>query len=485
LPKQASWGNAGGTAVLVAAAVGVGVLSAFADEIERPVLLVALGLIIPLPIVVRVLQRRFDPFEPIVLITLALLGIFFVRPIAQLGYGEMWLTPDLNTEPGFDKALLVGLVGVVAIYAGYAVRAGEWLAERLPKPPRDVSSDLGQVAGWGLIVLGILLFGVFLATGGGDFGQYVEGRSRADRALYGQSSAYFYFGPLLVVAGGLVLSEIHGRTKSFASLAGMLFAAFFILLITLGRGDRSYLLILGFTYIPLLYIRHGRRPKAVNIVLGLLLGLFVFTFLVDYRDVETRTQSAPAAILDGLAHPGREFKELALGPDTQPFAQLSLLTTHVKDRQTGKVITSLLAAPVPGSLWKDKPREPAVSFYKQVYPDIAAVKEGGTSLSIIGTFYYDSRWLGVVLYGLLLGIGFRTLYAFLVRNPDNISARLLYVCMFSGIWIFMRDSPTQAMGGVGYMMGFLFLALFFASRRIPAQTRRPAAAPAATALSRG
>ena len=67
----------GGLALLAGAA------AAWNEEIQRGVLLVLLAVVIPLPIVVRVLQKRWDPFEPIFAISVGL----FVLVLVQLAVG--------------------------------------------------------------------------------------------------------------------------------------------------------------------------------------------------------------------------------------------------------------------------------------------------------------------------------------------------------------------------------------------------------------
>src|SRR3954451_1893001 len=125
-------------AVLPPLAVGalVGAGAAWAGANERTALLVTLAVLVPAPLVIRAVQRRFDPFEPIQLLAVALFVLFVARPVAELHFGLTTYGSYL-TRPGFDRALLIVLVGVAALYLGYFGTPGERMGRRLPRlPPR-------------------------------------------------------------------------------------------------------------------------------------------------------------------------------------------------------------------------------------------------------------------------------------------------------------------------------------------------------------
>ena len=52
-------------------------------------LVVALGIVLALPLVARAVQRRFDPFEPIVVFALAYGVMFVARPASMLVHGDL------------------------------------------------------------------------------------------------------------------------------------------------------------------------------------------------------------------------------------------------------------------------------------------------------------------------------------------------------------------------------------------------------------
>ena len=90
---------------------------AYSASFETPLLIGAIALVCAFPVVFRVLQGKFDPFEPVMIICLGIAVLFVIRPTTQLLYNETtYLGWDLR--PGFDRALSIVLVGTLATFAG-------------------------------------------------------------------------------------------------------------------------------------------------------------------------------------------------------------------------------------------------------------------------------------------------------------------------------------------------------------------------------
>ena len=78
------------------------------------ILSIGVAIAVVLPIAWRVRQRRFDPFEPIVVFALAWGVMFVVRPIAIVVRDDtIFYGVDIGST--LDKAVLLGLVGAVGV----------------------------------------------------------------------------------------------------------------------------------------------------------------------------------------------------------------------------------------------------------------------------------------------------------------------------------------------------------------------------------
>src|SRR5687768_14285866 len=103
------------------------------------ILSIGVAIAIALPIASRVLQRRFDPFEPIVVFALAWGVMFVVRPIAIVVRDDTnFYGVDIGST--LDNAVLLGLIGAVAFGVGYWLPLGRAVAVRLQTVPAGIPS---------------------------------------------------------------------------------------------------------------------------------------------------------------------------------------------------------------------------------------------------------------------------------------------------------------------------------------------------------
>src|SRR5438270_3932283 len=137
--------------LVVLAGLAAGVLGyGLADSPSWP-LVVLLGLVTFSPLVVRLMQGKFDPFEPIQILMVVFFLLFVLRPAAELGYHiNQFLNLDIHN--GFNGAASICLVGITCIYFAYATNAGRWVAQHLRPLPttweteRSVHFALGVLA---------------------------------------------------------------------------------------------------------------------------------------------------------------------------------------------------------------------------------------------------------------------------------------------------------------------------------------------------
>lgn len=446
-----------------------GLLAADRLDTQRPALLVALALVTPIPILVRVRQRRWDPFEPITLFAVGFFVLFVMRPLADLGYDQTSLA-DLDSRSGFDTALIIALVGIIAVYVGYALPHGRRLGVRFVALPSRWDFNLLVLLAIGAIVFGLMLWAVFLAQSGGlsVAKTYVQGRSTNDPTLFRGSSGYFYLGPFLAIPAALLLLDVNARRRSLIALVVGTLSVLFVLVITVPRGDRTFVLLLILPLITQRYLRVNRRPATWAVIGAVILGLFAINLLLHYRRVEGRQQSPVASIVDTLGDPNGQAKDFLLGADTEMFPLMAVLVADVRGHVEGTTVTSFLASPVPGSLWPSKPRSPDVVFYKTVFPDAAQATDSGNALSFVGSYWYDSGYPGLLLLGLLTGIGFRALYEYQRRYRDNPGVQLFYSACLPFVIVLMRGNPTESFGPALFIVAPVLGCLWLASRRAPA-----------------
>ena len=164
---------------------------------------------------VRALQGRWDPFEPIALLSIAFTVLFVVVPVAHILLND-WYFVGWDIRHGFNGALLIALIGVASIYTGYIMGTGCRLGRRLKPFSAEWTPRSALRAGLTITFLGLALFAGFAAQAGGIHAiwQFSQGRSTADNPLLAHSSAYLYLGIYLGLPAGLLLLETRARHPS-------------------------------------------------------------------------------------------------------------------------------------------------------------------------------------------------------------------------------------------------------------------------------
>ena len=470
--------------VPICAAACIAGLTVWSDSSQREFLLAILAVVIPLPIIVRILQRQFDPFEPIALLSLSFFLLFVLRPIAHLAYDEMTYG-GMSIDPGFDSALLVASVGVIALYSGYAMRFGRGIARRLRPLPSMLKPDATIAIAGALLLVGLVLYLLYIEQVGGlkVAGKLLRGRDPLEGLVISQTTAYFRFGPFLAIPATLLLFEAAAaKRRALFVLVSAVGTGLFVVLLTAPRGDRLWLMLLVMGVFVLPYLRVQRRPKMRTLaLLGVLWFAFGITFLQEVRVPVVREGPPIELFKRAAANPVRGWRDFILGADTEMFPILALETDRVPTTQPhepGLTIVSLVTTWIPRRLYVSKPTEPDTKVYEMLFPLRASVSRAGTSPSIFGVFYYDSGLVGVAIGALLFGILARALFEYLVIHPTNVGVRLLYAATLPLIAVTVRGSPTDTIGRMAYIVLPIIVALWWTGLRHPLGAHRGSPVPA-------
>ena len=416
---------------------------------------------------VRALQGRWDPFEPIALLSVAFTVLFVVVPVAHILLND-WYFVGWDIRHGFDGALLIALIGVASIYTGYIMGTGCRLGRRLKPFSAEWTPRSALRAGLTITFLGLALFAGFAAQAGGIHAiwQFSQGRSTADNPLLAHSSAYLYLGIYLGLPAGLLLLETRARHPSPSLTWAAALALGPMLAVSLGRGNRTYLLLLALSLIALPYLRTGRRPRVVTILAIGVLGFVLTNYLGANRYVGG--QSLDSMNRSSAHTPAQQAKVFLLGPDPAMFSVLALVNEVTPDQlpyHPGTTLFSTLAAPVPGPLWPGKPQDGSVYTNQYLWPQQAAVTRAGNAPSMFGGFFYDSGYVGVIAYSVLIGIALRAGFEWFRANWRDPGVRLVYAASLPLVVNLIRAAPSDTISRAGYVVLPLIIFLWIHSRR--------------------
>jgi oligosaccharide repeat unit polymerase len=342
--------------------------------------------------------------------------------------------------------MFAGFIGCLAIYVGYYSPFGAKIGTRIPALSGKWYGGSLQISIAIMLAVSGLLF-LLLVRQLGGFGSlisFASGRSQTRTEFLTNSSGYIYSAPLWIRSVGVLLMAISPRWLSFQSLTGLL------LVIAsqstqLGAGNRSSFLPILLSVALLVYLKIGSRPRLISVIgCSFLVFIFVITLPREYRDIANREQSLSAVVSQTVTSPRDAFGGFFEGLDTAMVGALALEIGDIParaDYQFGSTYFDDLMRPIPRSLWSEKPRSGDEQVMQIVYPDY--YRQGVQIYSsMFGEPYFNFGYLGIVVFGFMFGIAWRSLYAWFMRDPANTTMQAIYALNWPFVFVYFR-------GGVG------------------------------------
>jgi hypothetical protein len=401
------------------------------------------AVVLLLPIGWRIATSRFDPFEPIVLFSIAWGVMFVVRPIALIDQGNtMYFGLDIG--PTLPRAVLVALLGAVCFVWAYESSAGTALARRLPAPA-EVGTKRTLIAAAVVGAVGLSALLVVLPTS--DLNASLQillgGRSDTLAVVLDETPLYLWYGSWLLVPAALVFAAIALRERSALIGVGALVVSSLALLRLVPLGNRAVLLPFLGALLVFLHVSRNRRPGAVSLVLAAAVALLASFVVLSVRDPETRSVEAVTEQL--LETPQVVFRPVVRGPDAEMVQAFSAALTVIPDelsyRYGGATVGTLLIRPIPRQLWTGKPATPGKEVVGAVWPQF--VRYLDPAFSPLLPLYWDFGLPGVAAGMGLFGLVARALYEWFKRHRRELVAQLVFSL---GVWfvvIGVRNAPVD------------------------------------------
>jgi hypothetical protein len=407
--------------------------------------LIAVVLLVPL--VWRMVRRRFDPFEPIVLFAVAYGVMFVARPASMIATGDLVYEGPrtaLNVSNTFSEMLLVAFVGALAFVVGYELHAGGRLASLL----RGFDElDLRRAVAPAVIVaaIGASSFLLFLASSEGlsTVTLMFRGRSSELAAIAENTSFYVWYSFFLLVPASLILlvAGLERRNKALIVTALALGALF--MLRTIPVGGRIAALPFFGGLLVLYYLRRSARPSPLTLVVLAAVALVTSSFLSDLRGRATRDDTVAETFVRATK-PSRIASPFLAGPDSEMAPVLSAALGVIPERLSythgSSIFGDLISRPVPRALWSDKPRPPRDELIAALWPIESQRGTVNPEFSALLYFYWDFGVLGVAVGLLLYGVGARLLYEYFLRHRSSLAVQVLYSIALWFVVIGVRNS---------------------------------------------
>lgn len=419
-------------------------------------ILLAIGVTLVLPVIWRVAQRHFDPFEPIVFFTLAYSVMFLVRPSAMLLMGDLVYERSsraIDVSAKFTEMLAIALIGAVSFTVAYVLPIGRGIALKLRKPPKDFYTNTAVAGAMATAFIAVISFGLLGASSVGlakSISLVLAGRSPELTAVIRGASSYLWYGSFLLVPSALVLMVVgHSRRR-----IGLVIMASFVIALLILRavpiGSRMLLLPLIGSLLAYYYVARMARPGLVTIIAFGAIALFGSTLFLNLRSAQVRRElGAREVLLQIITTPARLFHPFITGADAEMapvlVAALQIIPEELPHTYGGAVIGDLFVRPVPRQIWSEKPLPPREKVIATLWPAEYAMGKANPEFSVLLYFYLDFGFIGVAIGMIIYGVLWRALYEYYRMNETNIVAQLLFTTSLPFVVIAVRDSPVDTL----------------------------------------
>jgi hypothetical protein len=411
----------------------------------------AIAVVLALPLAARIIRRRFDPFEPIVLFIVAYGVMFVARPLSMITSHDLaYHGPRDSTDVSstFVEMLVIALIGAVAFVVGYETPFGGRLANRW-RGLGDITAPAVLRAGLLMGALGIAAFLLFLySTGFSGLALMLRGRTAELSSEIESMTFYLWYSCFLLVPATLLVLAIglERRRKALVFTSIALGAVF--LFRTVPLGDRIAILPLLGSLFVLYYLRRAARPSALILAAVALVTLVGSSFLSDLRGRGTRGESISDTLVRSTK-PQRVLSPLYSGPDSEMAPVLAAAFSQIPEKVDftyGRTIFGdLVSRPVPRAVWRDKPVPPREKLIASLWP--VERHQGGINpeFSVLLYFFWDFGIPGVIAGMLGFGIVARALFTYFSNYRDAPAVQVLYSIAIWFIVIGLRNSPVDTL----------------------------------------
>jgi oligosaccharide repeat unit polymerase len=403
-------------------------------------------------------EGRLDVFEPILLFV-ALYAFYYIsRPLYIIYMGEKTslLGFYLDRET-LAAALEYCALGLFAFLVGYYWGRSRKVAGRFMSIA-ELDEGRAKWLATVCIAVGMIAYAyVIFVLGGGLSSTF--GTERTARYFIVARNPYVANLTALIGVGTLVLfylalmkgtSRWQWRLYFLASVAYGVFDIAF-------SGSRRNLVNIIFAM--LMTSHYLRRQLSFRRMLPWLAMLLVFSFSWLY--VRSTMDQGVDAVRDrlGQVETGQVVDHVYTEGENAIFDYLVAIINTVPnqyDYNYGAGLVRFLYFPIPRQLWPEKP-ENLSRVLTQRYDPMTYLNGGSAGSSLVGEFYLEFGWLGILPGALVLGFVFGRSYRWLLINLPTKLAALIYSC---GAFSFIGGVVRGGLFGASVDLALLVLPVF-------------------------
>lgn len=477
-PKTWNTALAMGSLVLTCLVVGAGI--AFANVSIDMVLILATAAVLSLPLALRLATNGLDVFDPVFVFCVTYAVLFVVRPWYMLGQGITTYAISgqfVDIASGFTKMQTAALIGALGFCVAY-LAANRTDSKRIHSGPRvgsfSQTISIERIGTITFLVAGLATC-LYIAALPDGIHTILAGRSQTYQDASVSVSAYLYHAPTLWIPTALMFFALWLDKKQIKHLVWSIAAASVLLIVRGPVGGRLTLVPLVLGAIIFFYLYRDRRPKWRTVLIASLIGVFVWTTIVEVRNENVRKDQGVAGTLKYLAdNPDAVIKPFTQGQDAAMAQGLAAAIPLIPDTfgytYGMSTVGDLFTRVVPRQLWPGKPISPREEITRELWPASYRSHTANPEYSILLSFYRDGGLFGVAIGMSLLGVLFALVRNWWRRNPSVLLVTMAYAIFVANVPMTIRDSPTDSV----IRLAFGLLPVWVAYRYALALERQPA-----------
>lgn len=400
--------------------------------------------------------KSYDIFSPLFVTTM----IFIVS--CSIG-AILYYLNSIYSEDALNLALIYVVIFALSFILGFSSRIGNILSKNLPKLTPDFSLKRLRFVTISFLPVGIFLF-IFLMRKAGFSNslEILENLSLFRRFWSQQGYAYIMEFSLFFVQApfwGWIL--IKDNPIKFNFSLGLYFILLLVISILTGARGPTLSLFLG-----LLFIYHCRYKRIGIFKMLFLIALFLIPISIFYMvsavyrgtggGLEKIISLAKEVnISEGIFALIRRFTVPVEG-----FADI-LLNSHNLNLLWGRSFHDALFMPIPRAFMPDKPYLFNTQMLWQIHPEFKG-EFFGTTFSMMGEFYMNFHFAGIVIGGFIFGIIIKIMQVYYINNQSNISFLFLYRMLLLLPFAWFASGLINSEANISLLLGLFFAFIFFA-----------------------
>lgn len=465
-PSRARW-LWPAAALLGVTSIGVGVMALALHHGLDIVLALAVVACASAPTVLRLRQHQFDLFEPTFAGGLMLALLFGIRPLYIIAGGQFEYL-GYQTEPQLTAVIGLGLVSSASFALGYFSLLRnrpmniEEPATTDQAAPSSASRRAVVLVALLASALGLGLFGLNLLRMGPP-GQVIPlwlgGHSIQLNDASTGSTEYLTSAPILLACAATAIGVVSAWRLTLLQLVGVSALSVMSAAVFLINGDRRFLLPCILVPVVAYYLSVGRRPARKLMFAFVPLAFVLLATIPWLRTAEARSYygGIPTILANAVSSPFTAWDRFITLNDTEMESALSVqlqVQRGPEDFYYGRAtFGDLLLAPIPSALIPGKPVTARNDMLTRAFggPCTVAANHVCPDFSVIGTFYQDLWWPGVLLGMAALGAFSRAIWARYLAKPHS-----PYRIVTAATWVILLPILIRA----GFMPSFAWWLYF-------------------------